>query len=116
MKPLPFSIPLSNQWFCRGALVAVSLSCGRLNGQLVDSPDAQHISFPDARLKVSGLAWFDADKPELRRLPARLKDTFRPPVWSLAQQPSGGRIRFKTDSGKITIVAQNPDVVKRYYA
>jgi hypothetical protein len=109
MKLLLFSIPLIKRRFFRVALFAVSLGCGGLNGQPVDSPDARHIIFPDARLKVSGLAWFDEDKPELRRLPARLKDTFRPPVWSLAQQPSGGRIRFKTDSSKITIVAQNPD-------
>ena len=40
---------------------------------------------------MSGLAWFDEDKPKLRQLPARLKDTFRSQVWSLAQQPSGHR-------------------------
>ena len=90
-------------------LITASLCSGLLHAQLVDSDDAQHIAFPDARLKVCGLPWFDEDKPELRRLPARLKDTFRPPVWALAQQPSGGRIRFKTDSTKIGIVAQNPD-------
>ncbi|MBI3876672.1 MAG: SGNH/GDSL hydrolase family protein [Verrucomicrobia bacterium] len=76
---------------------------------LLDSPDAQHIAFPDARLVVNGLPWFNEDKPVLRRLPARLKDAFRPPVWSLAQQPSGGRIRFRTDSTTVGLVAQNPD-------
>src|SRR5437762_1849270 len=70
----------------------------QLNAALVDSSDAQHVSFPDARLTVNGLSWFEEDKPALRRLPLRLKDSFRAPVWSLAQQPSGGRIRFKTDS------------------
>ena len=90
-------------------LIAASFCFGLVHAQLVDSSDAQHIAFPDARLKVSGLAWFDEDQSVLRRLPARLKDTLRPPVWSLAQQPSGGRIRFKTDSTKIAIVAQNPD-------
>ena len=76
---------------------------------LTDSTNANHISFPDARLTVNGLAWFDEDKLALRRLPFRLKESFRPPVWSLAQQPSGGRIRFKTDSARIGIRAQNPD-------
>ena len=76
---------------------------------LTDSAEAQHINFPDPRLTVNGLAWFDEDKPVLRRLPIRLKDSFRSAVWSLAQQPSGGRIRFKTDSGRIAIRAQNPD-------
>ncbi|MBI3878054.1 MAG: SGNH/GDSL hydrolase family protein [Verrucomicrobia bacterium] len=75
----------------------------------LDSPDAQHIAFPDARLVVKGLHWFEEDKPVLRRLPARLKETFRPAVWNLAQQPSGGRIRFKTDSARVGIVASNPN-------
>ncbi|MGO9201254.1 MAG: SGNH/GDSL hydrolase family protein [Limisphaerales bacterium] len=67
-----------------------------------------HIAFPDARLQVSGLPWFAEDKPTLRRLPLRLKDRFRPPVWDLAQDPSGGRLRFRTDSTTIGLVAGNP--------
>jgi len=67
------------------------------------------IAFPDDRLRVDGLPWFSEDRPVLRRLPARLKDTFRPPVWSLAQHPSGGRIRFRTDSLAVTLTAQSPD-------
>jgi hypothetical protein len=68
----------------------------------------QHVVFPDPRLAVYGLPGFNEDKPVLRRLPLRLKDTLRPPVWDLAQDPSGGRIRFRTDSTRIGIVAQNP--------
>ena len=68
----------------------------------------QHIAFPDARLEVCGLPWFNEDTPALRRLPARLKDRFRPPVWDLAQDPSGGRLRFRTDSTTIGLVADNP--------
>lgn len=90
-------------------LIAASFCSNILYAQLADSTEAQHVAFPDARLKVYGLPWFDEDKPELLRLPARMRETLRPPVWSLAQQPSGGRIRFKTDSTKIAIVAQNPD-------
>ncbi len=73
------------------------------------STNGIHIAFPDPRLTVNGLYWFEEDKPVLRRLPARLKDTFRPPVWGLAQSPSGGRIRFRTDSLTLAVVAQNPD-------
>jgi hypothetical protein len=111
MKPLSRFVCFAKPLALRAAisLAAAAYCCGLGHAQLVDSPDAQHIAIPDARLKVSGLAWFDEDKPELRRLPARLKETFRPAVWSLAQQPSGGRIRFKTDSTKIAIVAMNPD-------
>jgi hypothetical protein len=54
----------------------------------LESQDSQHVAFPDARLVVNGLAWFEEDKPVLRRLPERLKDSFRPAVWGLAQQPS----------------------------
>jgi hypothetical protein len=68
----------------------------------------QRIAFPDARLDVCGLPWFSEDKPALRRLPLRLKDRFRPAVWDLAQDPSGGRIRFRTDSTTIGLVAENP--------
>jgi hypothetical protein len=68
----------------------------------------QHIAFPDARLAVYGLPGFNEDKPALRRLPSRLKDKLRAPVWDLAQNPSGGRIRFRTDSTRIGIMAQNP--------
>lgn len=75
----------------------------------LESPDAQRVAFPDARLAVNGLHWFEEDKPVLRRLPARLKESFRPAVWNLAQQPSGGRIRFRTDSSRVGILAANPN-------
>jgi hypothetical protein len=71
-------------------------------------PGRQRIAFPDVRLEVFGLPWFSEDKPALRRLPLRLKDRFRPPVWDLAQDPSGGRIRFRTDSTTIGLIAENP--------
>jgi hypothetical protein len=71
-------------------------------------PVRQRIAFPDVRLEVFGLPWFSEDKPALRRLPLRLKDRFRPPVWDLAQDPSGGRIRFRTDSTTIGLIAENP--------
>lgn len=67
------------------------------------------INFPDDRLKVFGLHWFSEDKPVVRRLPERLKDTVRPIVWELAQSPAGGRIRFRTDSTHISIRAKSPD-------
>ncbi len=67
------------------------------------------INFPDDRLKVHGLPWFGEDKPIVRRLPERLKGTFRQPVWDLAQHPAGGRIRFRTDSRHVSIRAKSPD-------
>ena len=88
---------------------AAALLLLAVQATFLESPESQHVAFPDARLGVSGLHWFEEDKPVLRRLPARLKESFRPAVWSLAQQPSGGRIRFRTDSSRIGIVAANPN-------
>src|ERR1041385_2751211 len=68
----------------------------------------QIIPFPDQRLQVSGLPWFAKDHT-LCRLPASAKDSFRKELWELAQNPSGGRIRFRTNSGRLTLkaVAEN---------
>lgn len=91
-----------------GLMVAVLASSARWCAGAEESAARQRITFPDPRLAVHGLPWFNEDKPTLRRLPLRLKDRFRQPVWDLAQDPSGGRIRFRTDSTKIGLVAENP--------
>ncbi|MCF7763018.1 MAG: SGNH/GDSL hydrolase family protein [Verrucomicrobia bacterium] len=90
-------------------LVTTALNLTTPPPKAADANTDQHIPFPDERLTVSGLAWFSEDAPVLRRLPARLKESFRPAVWSQAQQPSGGRIRFATDSRTIAVAARNPD-------
>ncbi len=96
-------------------LVATALNLTIPSPKAADSTTGQRIPFPDERLTVSGLAWFSEDKPALRRLPARLKESFRPSVWSLAQQPSGGRIRFATDSRTIAVAARNPDTSNMHH-
>ncbi len=67
------------------------------------------MDFPNDGFCVHGLPWFEEDRPALRRLPERLKSSFRPPVWDLAQCPAGGRIMFATDSAHVGIRAQAPD-------
>jgi lysophospholipase L1-like esterase len=57
----------------------------------------------NAELEINGLPWFRQNGGELYRLPIRSKSTFRKPVWSLATCPSGGRIRFRTDSPTLAI-------------
>jgi len=89
-------------------MVAVLACSARWCAGAEESAARQRITFPDPRLAVHGLPWFNEDKPILRRLPLRLKDRLRPPVWDLAQDPSGGRIRFRTDSTTIGLVAENP--------
>lgn len=61
------------------------------------------IGFPDERLAVNGLWWFEENAPELWRLPRRLEGTVRPEVWELAMQPSGGRIRFASDTAALAV-------------
>ena len=88
------------------ALVCLGLADSAVAGDT--SADRLRIAFPDDRLAVHGLPWFAEDAPALRRLPMRLQSELRPPVWSLAQHPSGGRIRFRTDSTTVGLVAENP--------
>ncbi len=66
------------------------------------------IDFPDERFTVNGLPWWEETRPKLIRLPERYEGRVRPPVWGLAQSPSGARIRFATDSTALGIRAHWP--------
>lgn len=70
----------------------------------------QWIDFPDDRFVVNGLPWWQETRPQLIRLPERYRERVRPPVWSLAQAPSGARIRFATDASALGIRAHFPDL------
>lgn len=70
----------------------------------------QWIDFPDDRFVVNGLPWWEETRPQLIRLPERYRERVRPPVWSLAQSPSGGRIRFATDASALALRAHFPDL------
>jgi len=67
------------------------------------------IDFPNDGFNVHGLAWFEEERPTLRRLPERLKDTFREALWAVAQSPAGGRILFRTDSESVGVRAKVSD-------
>jgi hypothetical protein len=62
-----------------------------------------------AELEVDGLPWFAQNKGEFVRLPMTLQKVVRAPVWNLAQSPSGGRIRFRTDATAIGIRVEYPN-------
>lgn len=57
----------------------------------------------DPALEIRGLPWMAENKGELIRLPHRLKNKLPPAVWTLGESPSGGRIRFRTDSTHVAI-------------
>ena len=66
------------------------------------------IAPPDPRLEVDGLPWFAENGGEFFRLPVRLKDTLPQAVWNLGNSPSGGRIRFRTDSNTLAVRVEYP--------
>jgi lysophospholipase L1-like esterase len=61
------------------------------------------LSPTNSEFEINGLPWFKENGGSLSRLSVRSKDIFRKEVWSLAQCPSGGRIRFRTDSTTLAI-------------
>lgn len=73
---------------------------------LLEDPGARCLRPGEAPVSVHGLGWYQEDKPALTRLPLRLKATFPPKVWSLAQSPAGVRLRFATDAAIIGVVAK----------
>ena len=68
----------------------------------------QWIPFPDSRLTVSGLPFFEENSPGLGRLPQRLEGAVRQPLWELAECPAGGRIRLASDTGCLAVRLECP--------
>jgi lysophospholipase L1-like esterase len=66
------------------------------------------INLPNQQFEVDGLPWYAENHGELFRLPERLKDTYPESVWHLAEDPTGGRIRFRTDSSALAIRLEYP--------
>ncbi|HPA46751.1 MAG TPA: SGNH/GDSL hydrolase family protein [bacterium] len=70
--------------------------------------DLRWIDFPDPAFEVNGLYWFRENKPDLFRFPKRAENLIPKAVWSLAKDPSGGRIRFKSDCTALGIRLEYP--------
>jgi lysophospholipase L1-like esterase len=84
------------------------LIAARLCPALAEDAPLHWIPLPSPQVQINGLAWYSENGGELLRLPAKLKDTYRQPVWELAQDPSGGRIRFRTNSSILAIRLEYP--------
>ena len=76
---------------------------------LAEEPALRWIQLSNEQLEVNGLPWYGENGGELFRLPARLKDSYRKAVWDLAHSPSGGRIRFRTNSTALAIRLEYPE-------
>lgn len=76
----------------------------------VGSAAAQELTWSPVggKFAVAGLPWFQENDGEFWRLPARSKETFPPAVWNLALDPTGGRIRFRTDSPTVAVKLEWP--------
>ncbi len=68
----------------------------------------QWMPLTSAKIDVAGLPWFAENKGEFWRLPARSKDAFPKEVWGLALDPTGGRIRFRTESSTVALRLEWP--------
>lgn len=85
--------------------VAILLATVSLFGQ---ANELTWLSVPGAPLEIDGLPWQSENGGELIRFPLRLKNDLPTEVWDLAQDPSGGRIRFSTNSTKLVIRLEYP--------
>src|SRR5690242_3125315 len=89
------------------SLLSVPLLALALFAQAPESA-LRWIPATSTEVEVDGLPWFAENQGELYRLPIKLEKTFRPAVWNLAKSPSGGRIRFRTDSPAIAVRLEYP--------
>jgi lysophospholipase L1-like esterase len=88
------------------AVLALILAC--LCPLAADDASVHWLTLPSAGMQINGLPWYGENGGALYRLPIKLKDTYNQPVWELAQDPSGGRIRFRTDSSLVAIRLEYP--------
>jgi len=81
-----------------------------IHPNIIQTNDLKEISIYDNNITINGLP-FLSKGDNLNRLPKKMKNKFRPVLWKLGTQPSGGRIRFKTNSKTIAIVAKSSSFV-----
>jgi lysophospholipase L1-like esterase len=66
-------------------------------------------ALPGAEFEINGLPWFKENGGEFWRLPVKYKEKIRKEVWDLSRDPSGGRIRFRTDARTLAVKLEYPD-------
>jgi lysophospholipase L1-like esterase len=100
---------------------ALFISAG-VNGQGTTSSantGFQWFAFPDsAKFKVLGLYWFDQNKPNLWRMPAKDMDSLPKDVQGRSKCPSGGRIVMKCTTNRLAVraVAVNGGGLRKFDA
>ena len=79
-----------------------------LSAPAAEQASLRWLQLPASQMEIDGLPWYGENGGELFRLPVKQKDIFRQPVWELAESPSGGRIRFRTNSSTLAIRLEYP--------
>lgn len=69
----------------------------------VSTSDLNWVPAADPRFTVSGLPYFKESGDKWQRLPDRAKAVVPPAVWRLSLQPSGGRIRFRSNTTNVAL-------------
>jgi len=90
------------------AVMRIILTLLLLSAAYAQQPQLQWFELPSKQLEINGLPWYAENKNEWYRLPATLQDKFPTAVWTLAKSPSGGRIRFRTDSQVVAVRVEYP--------
>ena len=100
MRSLYFILPL--------ILPLLFLDPGPNRAGAAEAGARQCIAFPDPRLAVYGLPWFGEGQPRAAPPAGAVEGEFPTRSLGAGPGPSGGRIRFRTDSTTVGIVAENP--------
>lgn len=70
-------------------------------------PQWRWIRFPEERqahhIQVLGLPWFEDDVGDFGRLPLSAKEVVPSGAWNRSRAPSGGRIRFRSDTTRLAL-------------
>jgi len=66
------------------------------------------IPFPDSRIHVHGLGWYAETRPFLWRFPQRFHSVLPEGLFEAGKQTAGVRLRFRTDSGHLSLRASFP--------
>lgn len=79
----------------------------KIQALMEDNKELKWLPANGGAFAVNGLYWWGETDGEFIRLPKRAKEKVRPPVWDLAHQPSGARVRFRSDTGAVRLIIQH---------
>lgn len=68
----------------------------------------------DPRFTINGLPWLQENEGKFWRLPGRAREKVRPEIWDLAQMPSGGQVRFRSDTTSLRLRVSHSQFVQMW--